>query len=56
MLQKIGHLFTDQANPTGESYAVQKILAHYTADLRAVFLHYAQVRGPMGGGVLSHSV
>jgi hypothetical protein len=27
----------------GEQYAVQKILSHYASDLRAVFLHYAQV-------------
>ncbi|GAX78783.1 hypothetical protein CEUSTIGMA_g6220.t1 [Chlamydomonas eustigma] len=43
VLEKIGPLFSGQANPTGEQYAVQKILSHYTSDLRAVFLHYAQL-------------
>ena len=27
----------------GEQYAVQKMLAHYTSDIRAVFLHYCQL-------------
>ena len=27
----------------GEQYAVQKVLAHYTSDLRAIFLHYSQL-------------
>jgi len=43
VLDKIGHLFNDQPNPTGEQYAVQKVLFHYHADLRSVFLYYAQL-------------
>ena len=27
----------------GEQYAVQKLLAQHTSDLRAVFLHYSQL-------------
>ncbi|MEW5310692.1 MAG: hypothetical protein WDW38_002463 [Sanguina aurantia] len=43
-LDKVQQLFVTQNNPHGETYAVQKVLAHYYADLRAVFLHYTQLQ------------
>ncbi|KAG1675152.1 hypothetical protein FOA52_003375 [Chlamydomonas sp. UWO 241] len=43
VLSKIGHLFAEQDNPAGEQYATQKVLSHYTSDLRSVFLHYVQL-------------
>ncbi len=43
VLGRTGHLLNGQQNPTGEQYAVQKILQHYHADLRSVFLFYCQL-------------
>ena len=37
-----------QSNPSGESYALQKVLAGQHSSLRAVFLHYSQLESTMG--------
>eukprot|EP00798_Chlamydomonas_sp_ICE-L_P029287 gene29288-12531_t len=39
----VRHLFHEQENPTGEMYAVQKVMVHYHSDMRAVFLFYSQL-------------
>ncbi|KAL6756783.1 hypothetical protein V8C86DRAFT_2641239 [Haematococcus lacustris] len=43
VLDRTNHLLADQTNPTGEQYAMQKILQHYHVDLRSVFLFYTQL-------------
>lgn len=49
--ERTAHLLQLQGNPEGEKYALQKVLATHSANLRAVFLHYVQLEG-VGGGAM----